>query len=99
MDTTLPPGAVGGLAEILGALGDELREANRQIGERKWMDQVEPVLLFDQATVELSATATITGSGGLKFWVLSGGVDHANQKSIRITVHLNGPDGGLEAGA
>ena len=96
----LPQGAVAGLAEILGALGDELRVANRKIGERRYGDEaVEPILLFDHATVEFETVVTTSGQGGVRFWVLSGNVQHAQERTVKITVDLNGPQGGLEAGA
>lgn len=99
MADSMPEDAVAGLAEVLRSLGDELREANSIIGQRKYSDFVEPVLLFNGATVEMDLALTRSVKGGVDAWVLSADGERTRQNAVRITVHLNGPEGGLPAGA
>lgn len=89
-----PSGAVAGLADILLALGDELRKANFKIGEysvegEDGEEAKEPILFLAGATVELAVTASVSGSGGVRVWVVNteGGADY--ERSGKITVQLN----------
>ena len=90
----VPARAVAGLSEILLALGDELRAANREVGEHTWRDETgqnirEPILFLNGASVELAVTVTASASGGVKVWVVNteAGVDY--ERSGKITVQLN----------
>lgn len=96
-DEAAPAGAVAGLAEILLALGEELRKANIQIGERKaYWDKKnkskEPILFLRGAEVELAVTSSISASGGVKIWVINAGAGAEYARSGKITVHLNTGD-------
>lgn len=89
-----PSGAVAGLADILLALGDELRRANFKIGEYSVEGEdgevaKEPILFLAGATVELAVTASVSALGGVKVWVVNaeGGADY--ERSGKITVQLN----------
>lgn len=99
MTNDKPHNAVAGLSEVLQALGDELRTANRQVGERRTYtvegsQEVEPVLFFDRAEVELTVTATKSADGGVNVWVLSGEGARSSERTIRLKIDLNGPNGG-----
>lgn len=99
MTNDKPHHAVAGLSELLQALGDELRTANREVGERRLYDvgghdRVEPVLFFDHAEVELTLTATKSAEGGVKVWVLSGKGARSSERTIRLKIYLNGSQGG-----
>lgn len=89
-----PSAAVTGLAEVLLALGEELRRANFQVGEYAYSagddDLVrQPILFLGGATVELAVTASVSASGGVKVWVVNteGNADY--ERSGKITVQLN----------
>lgn len=89
-----PAGAVAGLSEILLALGEELRKANTQIGEYSYSDEEgeirrEPILFLAGATVELAVTVSVSGSGGVKVWVLKAQGQTEYERSGKITVQLN----------
>lgn len=94
-----PDNVVAGLSEVLLALGDELRAANHEVGQRRTYlgegdaPEFEPVLFFDQAEVELTATVTNSVEGGVKVWVVAGGGSRSDQRVIRLTIQLNGPAG------
>lgn len=99
MTNNKPQDAVAGLSEVLLALGDELRRANAQVGERKiYMGEetpeFEPVLFFDHAEVELTVTATKSAEGGVQVWVLSGDHSRSDERTMRLKIDLNGPQGG-----
>jgi hypothetical protein len=99
MTNDKPHHAIAGLSELLQALGDELRTANQQVGERRLYDmegkdRFEPVLFFDHAEVELNLTATKSAEGGVKVWVLSGKGVRSSERTIRLKIDLNGPHGG-----
>lgn len=99
MTNERPHYAVAGLSEVLKALGDELRTANQQVGERRiymgeGSEEVEPVLFFDHAEVELTVTVTKSAEGGVKVWVLSGEGARSSERTIRLKIDLNGPNGG-----
>ena len=57
-------------------------------------DRFEPVLFFDHAEVELNLTATKSAEGGVKVWVLSGKGARSSERTIRLKIYLNGPQGG-----
>lgn len=89
-----PSGAVTGLAEVLLALGEELRKANFQVGEFSYSvgedEEIrEPILFLGGATVELTVTVAASASGGVKVWVVNteGSADY--ERSGKITVQLN----------
>lgn len=88
-----PSGAVTGLAEVLLALGEELRKANFQVGESSYLvgeDGVrEPILFLGGATVELTVTAAVSASGGVKVWVVNTEAGADYERSGKITVQLN----------
>ena len=94
-----PEDAVAGLTEVLLALGEQLREANHSIGRQRvygtdeegW--QYEPVLFFDRAEVELTLTATRSVDGGVQVWVLSGDGSRSDERTMRLKIDLNGPQG------
>jgi len=65
-----PQNAVVGLTDVLLALGEELRKANRQVGEQTVYvgegPERQPVLFFNGAPVELAVKVTASASGGVK---------------------------------
>jgi hypothetical protein len=67
------------LADVLEQLGSELREAARR-GERtlQWMS----------AEVEMDVELEVTGSAGVRFWVVDASADVARRRSTRIKVTL-----------
>uniref|UniRef100_UPI003450DB27 trypco2 family protein n=1 Tax=Tessaracoccus sp. TaxID=1971211 RepID=UPI003450DB27 len=84
--TDKPDDAVAGLSEVLLALGDQLRQANHEVGIRRVYTaeddpEFEPVLFFDHAEVELTVTATTSLEGGVKMWVLAGEGSRSNQRT------------------
>lgn len=100
MTNNKPHDAVAGLSEVLQALGDELRAANHQVGQRRLYmsedgeQQWEPVLFFDRAEVELTLSVTKSAEGGVRVWVLSGEGARSSERTIRLKIDLNGPQGG-----
>lgn len=97
MKNNKPQDAVAGLSEVLLALGEELRKANWQVGERPtYMNEgpkTEPILFFDHAEVELTVTATKSLEGGVQVWVLSGDRSRGDERTMRLKIDLNGPAG------
>lgn len=91
--TEAPTGAVAGLSDILLALGDELRKANFQIGEYSFSDEGEerrePILFLAGATVELTVTASVSASGGVKVWVINTEAGADYERAGKVTVQLN----------
>jgi len=77
--------AVGGLSEVLLALGDELRKANRKVGEMPY----GPVLFLSGATVELNLSFSASAEAGVQVWVVEAKGQRAKEHSATITVHLN----------
>lgn len=68
-----------GLADVLQHLGGELREAQRRGGGTiAWMS----------AEVEMELAVETTGSGTVKFWVVSGDASRAHTRATRIKVTL-----------
>ncbi len=97
-----PDNAVAGLAEVLEALGEELRKANRVIGERSWGPDPgsrEPVLMFNGATVRMTTAVTRSARGGMDVWVLSGAGSTETATTVDIEIFMNGPEGQLAVGA
>lgn len=89
----VPSGAVAGLSDILLALGDELRQANHQVGEHRWPtdrgEQVNPILFLGSASVELNISVTASGSGGIKVWVVNAEAGVNYERAGKVTVQLN----------
>lgn len=90
-----PEGAVAGLAEILKALGNELRQANEKIGEfhvpieDSDEEEVVPVLFLRDATVEMEVTFTRSSEGGVDVWVLGADARTERATTTKIVVNLN----------
>lgn len=94
-----PHDAVAGLSEVLqAALGEELRLANYQVGQRRSYDpggpEFEPVLFFDRAEVELTLSVTKSAQGGVQVWVVNGEGSRSSERTMRLKIDLNGPEGG-----
>lgn len=97
-----PAGAVAGLSDILIALGDELREANHQVGEyslpgEDGVETKQPILFLAGASVELEVAFTVGGSGGVDIWVVKAEGSTSYERSGKITVQLN-TEGSLPVG-
>jgi hypothetical protein len=96
----VPSGAVAGLSDILLALGDELRKANHKVGEYSrpavegdgLKEIKEPILFLAGATVELAVSATASGTGGVRVWVINAESSAEYERSGKITVQLNTGD-------
>ena len=83
--TQLASDAVGGLSEVLLALGDELRNANRKVGDMPY----GPVLFLSGATVELNLSFSTSAEAGVQVWVVEAKGQGAKEHGATITVHLN----------
>jgi Trypsin-co-occurring domain 2 len=72
------------LAELLTALGDELREAQRRARE----DRREDVLKLKDCSVELAITWEETATGGVEFYVfkLGGELNKTNTQTISVAL-------------
>lgn len=74
---------VGELSDVLEAVGEQLREANR-----KALNQTEgPVIGLDSATITLETVAQKEASGGLKVWVLDARAAAHESKTVKVEVH------------
>jgi uncharacterized protein (DUF736 family) len=73
------------LADLISALGAEIREAQRRANET---GQPKPVFYLGECSVELGLTWEKTAEGGLEFWVvkLGGGVTKQDTTTISITL-------------
>ncbi len=90
-----PQNAVAGLSEVLLALGEELRKANRKVGERPAYiegGKPEPILFLQGASVELAITVSANASGGVNVWVVKADAGGSYERSGKITVHLSTGD-------
>lgn len=68
-----------GLADVLQALGAELRDAQRRGGGTiAWMN----------AEVEMEVAVDTSGSGGVRFWVVNGDVTRGVTRTTRVKVSL-----------
>ena len=70
---------VGGLAEVLSALGAELRQANTA---------GEDTIVFGGADVELNLALEAKAGGGIKFWVVNAEAGSAYARGAKVTVHV-----------
>jgi len=71
--------AVAGLSDVLTALGEELPAAH-STGEK--------TILFGGAEIELDVSVEVTGSGGIKFWVVNGEAGTTYARTARVKVNL-----------
>jgi hypothetical protein len=72
------PGRLG-LADVLQALGEELREAQQRGGGTiAWMN----------AEVEMEVAVDTSGSAGVKFWVLNADAARGVTRTTRVKVSL-----------
>jgi hypothetical protein len=75
-----------GLADLLQALGQELRNANQRAEVNK-----VATLAWTEATVEVALEVKTTAKGGIKFAVMGigaeGGADRGTGRTIRAQVH------------
>lgn len=94
---------MAGLSDILTALGEELRSANRQVGEysvgvgEDGIESKQPILFLSGASVELEVAFTVGGSGGVDIWVVKADGSTSYERSGKITVQLN-TEGSLPVG-
>jgi hypothetical protein len=72
-----------GLADVLHALGAELRNGADEGGK---------TINFVDATIELDVTIRRTGGGKVKFWVAEAGGDLEKSETTRITVNVSPHD-------
>lgn len=73
-------GAGLGLADVLQALGAELRDAQQRGGSTiAWMS----------AEVEMEVAVETTGAGGVRFWVLNADASRARTQTTRVKVNLS----------
>ncbi len=72
------------LADLIGALGRELREAQR----RAALDDTLDLLRLRECTVEMGVTWEKTAEGGVDFWVvkLGGGVTKENIQTMTVSL-------------
>jgi hypothetical protein len=72
------------LVKLIRALGDQLREAQRQAAE----DDQPDLLRLKECTVELGIEWEKTGEGGLEFWVvkLGAGVTKTDTQTLSVTM-------------
>jgi hypothetical protein len=89
-----PANAVAGLSEVLLALGEELRAANRKIGSQSIGVPGEegaqgPTLTVFEASVELAVSVTASASGGFKVWVVNAEAGGSYERSGKVAVHLH----------
>lgn len=85
------------LADLIKALGGELREAQR----RATTDDQPDMLQLKECTVELAVTWNKKGEAGLEFWVvkLGGEVSRENTQTISVTMEPLGTEAsGSDAG-
>lgn len=68
-----------GLADVLQALGAELRDAQRRGGG---------TIAWINAEVEMEVAVDTSGTAGVKFWVLNGGAAHGVTRTTRVKVAL-----------
>ena len=78
------------LADLLGAHGAELREAER----RARADETPDLLKLKECTVELGISWEKKGEAGIEFYVvkLGGGVDKTNTETLSVTLEPLGLD-------
>jgi len=78
------------LADLIGALGRELREAQR----RATSDGEPEVLRLKDCTVEMGVTWEKTAEGGVDFWVVKLGAGATKENTQTMTVSLEPVGGG-----
>lgn len=80
---------VGGLADVLAALGDELREANR----RAETHDDGPVVSLGHAEVHIEVAVEKAGGVGFDFKVLKANGSLQHTRTAKVVVHMNSFDG------
>jgi Trypsin-co-occurring domain 2 len=72
------------LVQLIGALGEQLREAQREAKE----DDKPDLLKLKECTIELGITWEKKGEAGLEFWVvkLGGGLTKTDTQTISVTM-------------
>lgn len=88
-------GTVGGLAEVLEALGAELRSANERIRE----SGAAPVIALSDAEVELNLRLEADGRGGVRFWVIEATGGLVAERTATVRVRLFSTSGMYPVGA
>lgn len=81
-------GYIGELSDVLEALGEQLREANKKVGNKS----DGPVIGLHSATITLETTVRREANGGLKLWVIDAGASSQASKTIKVEVHANAFD-------
>lgn len=78
------------LADLIAALGRDLREAQRRAAE----DDRADLLKLKECSIEVGVTWERKGEAGLELWVvkLGGGVDKTNTQTISITMEPVDPN-------
>jgi hypothetical protein len=78
------------LADLLTALGAELREAQRRAGA----DEQPDLLKLKECTVELGISWEKKGEAGIEFYVikLEGGLDKTNTETLTVTLEPLGAE-------
>lgn len=87
-----PKTAVAGLSDVLLALGDELRKANRKVGDYPvYADgqKPQPILFLQSATVELAINVSANAAGGVNVWVVKADTGGSYERSGKISVQLS----------
>jgi hypothetical protein len=72
------------LSDVMARLGREFKKA---------AETEDPVIEWYGATVELESVVERAADGGIRFWVVSGGVNVGDRNTIKVTVNV-GPMGG-----
>lgn len=80
---------VGGLADVLAALGDELRDANRRAKKREG----GPVVALGYAEVHIEVAVEKAGGAGFDFKVLKADGRVNRTRTAKVVVNLNAFDG------
>jgi hypothetical protein len=72
------------LADLISALGDELREAQRRARD----DSQEDILKLKECSIEMGLSWEKKADGSIKFWIieLGGGVTKANTQTVALTL-------------
>lgn len=77
-------GYIGELADVLEALGEQLREANRRVDNNE-----SPVIGLHSASITLETVVREEANGGLKLWVVDASASAQESKTIKVEVHAN----------
>ena len=78
-------------------------KANYKVGEYSALTESgeeikRPILFLAGATVELAVSATASGAGGVKVWVINAEGSAGYERSGKITVQLNTGDQLVQVG-